>query len=101
LGSEVAEYKYLDAKPVGKDFVVFKLEDGAKVVVGIDIGKVGVRKGKDGKPLGKPEDYFVDAQITKVKVIPSPRHRTFKVTTQAEEIAQSQHSSGDTRDYVG
>ena len=47
------EFKMLDAKLVGTDIIVFKLEDGATVKVRVGMGRAGVAtnfKNPDGTP---------------------------------------------------
>jgi hypothetical protein len=64
------EFKWLEAKLVGSDTVVFRLEDGAMVKVKVDIGRAGVAvnfKNPDGTP-----HYNVNAGL-RIQVIPKSK----------------------------
>ena len=61
------EFKWLDAKCVGSDTVVFKLEDNASVKIKIDIDRAGIAVGiinPDGTP------HYEIGTAVKVTVIP-------------------------------
>jgi hypothetical protein len=68
MSEQNIEFKWLDAKLVGSDTVVFRLEDGAMVKVKVDIDRAGVAlnfKNPDGSP-----HYNINASL-KVSVVPS------------------------------
>lgn len=51
--TEIVEFKWLEAKVVGTDTVVFRLEDGTLVKVKIDVDRAGLalnHKNPDGSP---------------------------------------------------
>ena len=53
MSKDIVEFKWLEAKPVGTDTVVFQLDDGAKVNIKVDIQRAGVAvnfKNPDGTP---------------------------------------------------
>jgi len=53
LSEEKVEFRWLEAKCIGSDNVVFKLEDGAMVKIKVDIGRAGVAvnyTNPDGSP---------------------------------------------------
>ena len=53
MTEETVEFKILEAKLVGSDTVVFRLEDGALVKIKVDIERAGVAtnyKNPDGSP---------------------------------------------------
>jgi hypothetical protein len=64
------EFKWLDAKCVGGDTVVFRLEDGATVKVKVDIDKAGVAL-NFANPDGTAH-YNIGASL-KLNVIPANR----------------------------
>lgn len=67
---EQVEFKWLDAKLVGNDTVVFRLEDGAMVKIKVDIRRAGVAvdfKNPDGTPR-----YAVDTNLG-IQVIPKSK----------------------------
>lgn len=67
------EFNYLKAKIVGNDCVVFRLEDGAQVIVRVDITRAGSRVNeKTGQT-----DYNFEFH-NQVKIVPAKR--TFKVS---------------------
>ena len=70
MEKEQVEFKWLNAKLVGNDTVVFRLEDGAMVKIKVDIGRAGVAtnfKNPDGTP-----HYNVGANL-RVQVIPKSK----------------------------
>jgi len=70
MEKEQIEFKWLEAKLVGSDTVVFRLEDGAMVKVRVGIGRAGVAtnfKNPDGTP-----HYNVNADL-RVQVIPKSK----------------------------
>jgi len=70
MEKEQVEFKWLDAKLVGSDTVVFRLEDGAMVKVRVDIGRAGVAinfKNPDGTP-----HYNVSAGL-RIQIIPKSK----------------------------
>ena len=70
MEKEQVEFKWLDAKLVGSDTVVFRLEDGAMVKVKVDVARAGVAidfKNPDGTP-----HYNVSAGL-RIQVIPKSK----------------------------
>ena len=70
MKEEQVEFKWLDAKLVGSDTVVFRLEDGAMVKIKVDIRRAGVAvnfKNPDGTP-----HYAVDTNL-RLQVIPKSK----------------------------
>jgi hypothetical protein len=70
MPEENVEFKMLEAKLVGSDTVVFRLEDGAMVKIKVDIDRAGVAtnfKNPDGSP-----HYTINAGL-KINVIPSEK----------------------------
>lgn len=70
MPEENVEFKLLEAKLVGSDTVVFRLEDGAMVKIKVDIERAGVAtnfKNPDGSP-----HYNIGAGL-KINVVPSER----------------------------
>lgn len=70
MEKEQVEFKWLDAKLVGSDTVVFRLEDGAMVKVKVDVARAGVAinfKNPDGTP-----HYSVNADL-RIQVIPKSK----------------------------
>ncbi len=70
MEKEQIEFKLLEAKLVGSDTVVFRLEDGAMVKVRVGIGRAGVAtnfKNPDGTP-----HYNVNAEL-RVQVVPKSK----------------------------
>ena len=65
---EKVEFKWLDAKLVGSDTVVFRLEDGAMVKIKVDIDRAGIAINLTN-PDGSPR-YNINASL-KVNVVPS------------------------------
>jgi len=68
MSEQNIEFKWLDAKLIGSDTVVFRLEDGAMVKIKVDIDRAGVAlnlKNPDGSP-----HYNINASL-KVSVVPS------------------------------
>jgi len=65
---EKVEFKWLDAKLVGSDTVVFRLEDGAMVKIKVDIDRAGIAINFTN-PDGSPH-YNINASL-KVNVVPS------------------------------
>jgi hypothetical protein len=80
--TEEKEFKLLDSKIVGNDKIVFRLENGAQVIVRVDITRAGIRINEKGD-----EEYHFDF-ANSCKVIPSKK--TFKVT-------MPKHKEEDTR----
>jgi hypothetical protein len=64
------EFKLLDAKCVGSDTVVFRLEDGAMVKIKVDIQRAGVAVGITN-PDGTSH-YDIGAAL-KVSVVPTKK----------------------------
>lgn len=67
MPDEKVEFKWLDAKCVGSDTVIFRLEDGATVKIRVDIGRAGVAVNYTN-PDGSPH-YNINADL-RVTVIP-------------------------------
>jgi hypothetical protein len=70
MEKEQVDFKWLDAKLVGSDTVVFRLEDGAMVKIKVDIGRAGVAinfKNPDGTP-----HYNVGAGL-RIQIIPKSK----------------------------
>jgi hypothetical protein len=70
MPEENVEFKMLEAKLVGSDTVVFRLEDGAMVKIKVDIERAGVAtnfKNPDGSP-----HYSINSGL-KISVIPSEK----------------------------
>ncbi len=64
------QFKRLDAKCIGTDTIVFRLEDGARVKVKMDLERAGVAidyKNPDGTP------HYQIGPSVKVTVIPSEK----------------------------
>jgi len=90
MEKDKVEFKMLDAKLVGNNTVVFKLEDGTSVKIRVHIGRAGVAtnfKNPDGTPHYNVSPV-IQVQITpsskkyylpksKVKT-PTPKESTFK-----------------------
>ncbi len=71
LSEPVVEFKWLEAKPVGNDVVVFHLEDGATVKVRVILDRAGVAmstKNPDGSDL-----YNFNANLQMTIVPPSKK----------------------------
>ena len=67
MSEQRIEFKQLDAKRVGTDTVVFRLEDGTAVNIKVDLDRAGVAltyKNPDGTP-----HYNIGASL-KVTVVP-------------------------------
>jgi len=67
VGSDKVEFKMLEAKLVGSDTVVFRLEDGAQVKIKVDIARAGVATNLTN-PDGTPH-YNINADL-RVRVSP-------------------------------
>ncbi len=70
MEKDKVEFKLLDAKLIGNDTVVFKLEDGTTVKIRVDIGRAAVAtnyKNPDGTPR-----YMINPNI-QIKIIPSSK----------------------------
>jgi hypothetical protein len=70
MPEENVEFKMLEAKLVGSDTVIFRLEDGAMVKIKVDIERAGVAvnfKNPDGSP-----HYSINSGL-KITVIPSEK----------------------------
>jgi hypothetical protein len=70
MPEEIVEFKRLEAKSVGSDTVIFRLEDGAIVKIKVDINRAGVAinfKNPDGSP-----HYNINAGLN-VSVIPNEK----------------------------
>jgi len=65
MSQKEVEFTYLAAKVVGNDTVVFRLEDGAQVIVRVDINRAGFRI----NPSTGSRDYNFEFNNT-VKVVP-------------------------------
>ena len=91
MEKDSVEFKMLDAKLVGNDTVVFKLEDGATVKVKVGMGRAGVAttfKNPDGTPhynihpsiqiiiTPSSKKYYIPK--SKIKTPTPPRESTFK-----------------------
>jgi len=70
MSEEKIEFKRLDAKLVGSDTVVFRLEDGATVKIKVDIERAGVAVNFKN-PNGSPH-YEVGCGL-KINVIPTTK----------------------------
>ena len=64
------EFKMLEAKLVGSDTVVFRLEDGAQVKIKVDIARAGVATNLTN-PDGTPH-YNIGAGL-RIQVIPAKK----------------------------
>ena len=67
MGEPMVEFKWLDAKSVGSDVVVFRLEDGATVKARVNVDRVGVAlnfKNPDGS-----SHYTINASLA-ITIIP-------------------------------
>jgi len=70
MEKEQVEFKWLEAKLVGSDTVVFRLEDGAMVKVRVGISRAGVAinfKNPDGTP-----HYAIDTNL-RLQIIPKSK----------------------------
>lgn len=70
MPEENVEFKMLEAKLVGSDTVVFRLEDGAIVKIKVDINRAGVAinfKNPDGSP-----HYNINTGLN-ISVIPNEK----------------------------
>ncbi len=70
MEKDKVEFKILDAKLVGSDTVVFKLEDGAGVKIRVDIGRAAVATNFQN-PDGSPH-FMINPNI-QIKIIPGTR----------------------------
>ena len=70
MTEETVEFKILEAKPVGSDTVVFRLEDGALVKIKVDLERAGVAT-NFRNPDGSPHYNFTPR--LNVNVIPSDK----------------------------
>jgi hypothetical protein len=73
MPEDSVEFKWLEAKSVGTDTVVFRLEDGAMVKVRVDITRAGVAtnfKNPDGSP-----HYSIGTGVG-IQIIPATRKFT-------------------------
>ena len=73
MGEPVVEFKWLEAKPVGNDVVVFHLEDGTTVKVRVSLDRSGVAlnmKNPDGSDL---YNFNANLQMT---IIPADKKFT-------------------------
>ena len=70
MSNDMVDFKMLEAKLVGSDTVVFRLEDGAQVKIKVDIARAGVATNLTS-PDGTPH-YNVNATL-RVQVIPSKK----------------------------
>jgi len=68
MSDDKIEFKMLEAKLTGSDTVVFRLEDGARVRIKVDIRRAGVAVNFTN-PDGTPH-YSVDAGLA-IQIIPS------------------------------
>ncbi len=67
MGEPMVEFKWLEAKSVGSDVVVFRLDDGATVKARVNVDRVGVAlnfKNPDGS-----NHYTINASLA-VTIIP-------------------------------
>jgi hypothetical protein len=71
MSEELVEFRWLESKLVGNDSLVFTLEDGAKVIVKVEIMKAGVHTDDKGEPIY----HFEFNNICKV----IPAKKTFKI----------------------
>jgi hypothetical protein len=70
MPEENIEFKMLEAKSVGTDTVIFRLDDGATVKVKIDIDRAGIAtnyKNPDGSP------HYNIGISSRVTIIPSEK----------------------------
>ena len=70
MPEEKVEFKSLEAKLIGSDTVVFRLEDGAMIKVRVDVNRAGVAtdfKNPDGTP-----HYSINAGL-RIQIIPSSK----------------------------
>ncbi len=65
------EFDIIEAKTVGNNSVVFRLEDGTQVIVRVEIGRCGKRLDENGEA-----QYHFDFQ-NQVKII--PKDKKFRV----------------------
>lgn len=70
MTEERIEFKWLEAKTVGNNTVVFRLEDGAMVKIRVDIDRAGVATNYTN-PDGTP-NYNIGASLH-INVIPSSK----------------------------
>jgi len=73
LSEPMIEFKWLDAKPVGGDVVVFRLEDGATVKARVSVDRAGVAlnfKNPDGA-----NHYTINASLA-ITIVPPERKFT-------------------------
>jgi hypothetical protein len=70
MSDQNVEFKWLDAKLLGSDTVMFKLEDGATVKIKVDVDRAGVAVNFTN-PDGSPH-YNINASL-KVNVTPSSK----------------------------
>jgi hypothetical protein len=71
------EFKWLEAKPIGNQTVVFNLEDGTQVRIRVDINRAGVSI-NSVNPDGSPQYHFDIA--SNVQIVPA--QRKFKLPKQ-------------------
>jgi hypothetical protein len=73
MSEDKVEFKWLEAKSVGTDTVVFRLEDGAMVKLRVDITRAGVAtnfKNPDGSP-----HYSINTNVG-IQIIPADKRFT-------------------------
>lgn len=73
MTKENVEFKRLDAKLVGSDTVVFKLEDGTMIKVRVEINRAGVAINFTN-PDGTPH-YNINAGL-RIQIVPSSKKFT-------------------------
>jgi len=71
MDEEIVEFKWLDSKLVGNNSLIFRLEDGAEVIVKVEIMRAGVHMDEKGEPA-----YHLEFNNL-CKVIPAKK--TFKM----------------------
>jgi len=91
MSEEKVEFKLLDAKCIGGNVVVFRLEDGTQVKVTVDLDRAGVSINKMG-PDGNPMYNFNFAN--KATVIPVTRKYTLPASQLGVPVSKDTPKDG-------
>lgn len=89
MAEEKVEFKLLEAKSVGTDTVVFRLEDGAMVKVRVDITRAGVATNFTN-PDGSPH-YSIGTGVG-IQIIPASRKFTLPKSQVVREQPQKERT---------
>jgi hypothetical protein len=83
MPEENVEFKWLEAKSIGTDTVVFRLEDGAMVKIRVEITRAGVATNLTN-PDGSPR-YSIGTGVG-IQIIPASK----KFTLPKSQVVQAQ-----------